>query len=130
MFGYTAEEMIGQSILRIVPDSLHYEEDEILQKLRSGERIDHYETRRQKKNNDLIDVSVTISPIRDSTGAVMGASKIARDISDRKRIEKLLIQNEKAGGYGSYGGLYRSRDQQSSRIRGQSDILARQDSAK
>jgi len=100
MFGYTAEEMIGQSILRIVPDSLHYEEDEILQKLRSGERIDHYETRRQEKNNDLIDVSVTISPIRDSTGAVMGASKIARDISDRKRIEKLLIQNEKLAATG------------------------------
>jgi PAS domain S-box-containing protein len=95
MFGYTAEEMIGQSILRIIPEKLHYEEDEILQKLRCGERIDHYETRRQKKNNDLIDVSVTISPMRDSTGAVIGASKIARDISDRKRVEQLLIQSEK-----------------------------------
>lgn len=95
MFGYTAEEMIGQSILRIIPEKLHYEEDEILQKLRRGERIDHYETRRQKKNKDLIDVSVTISPMRDITGAVIGASKIARDISDRKRIEQLLIQSEK-----------------------------------
>jgi PAS domain S-box-containing protein len=95
MFGYTAQEMIGQSILRLIPEKLHYEEDEILQKLRRGERIDHYETRRQKKNNDLIDVSVTISPMRDNTGAVIGASKIARDISDRKRIEQLLIQSEK-----------------------------------
>ncbi len=95
MFGYTAQEMIGQSILRIIPEKLRYEEDEILQKLRRGERIDHYETRRQKKNNDLIDVSVTISPMRDNTGAVIGASKIARDISDRKRIEQLLVQSEK-----------------------------------
>ncbi len=100
MFGYTAEEMIGQSILKIVPDELRYEEDEILRKLRSGERIDHYETVRQKKNNETIEVSVTISPIRDSSGKVIGASKIARDISDRKRVEGLLIQSEKLAATG------------------------------
>ena len=100
MFGYTAEEMIGQSILKIVPDALRYEEDEILRKLRSGERIDHYETVRQKKNKETIEVSVTISPIRDSSGKVIGASKIARDISDRKRIEGLLIQSEKLAATG------------------------------
>ena len=100
IFGYTAEEMIGQPILRIIPDELHYEEDEILQKLRAGERIDHYETRRQKKNNEIIPVSVSISPIRDQAGQVVGASKIARDISDRKRMEALLIQGEKLAATG------------------------------
>ena len=100
MFGYTAEEMIGQPILKIVPDELHYEEDEILRKLRAGERIDHYETVRRKKNGETIEVSVTISPIRDSSGTVIGASKIARDISDRKRIEGLLIQSEKLAATG------------------------------
>ena len=100
MFGYTAEEMIGQSILRIVPPELRYEEDEILRKLRLGERIDHYETRRKRKNNEYIEVSVTISPIRDRSGSVVGASKIARDISDRKRVERLLIQSEKLAATG------------------------------
>jgi PAS domain S-box-containing protein len=100
MFGYSAEEMIGQSILKIIPDHLRYEEDEILRKLRSGERIDHYETVRQKKNSETFEVSVTISPIRDSSGVVIGASKIARDISDRKRIESLLIQSEKLAATG------------------------------
>lgn len=100
MFGYTAEEMVGQPLLRIIPQGLHYEEDEILRKLRAGERIDHYETVRQKKTDELIDVSVTISPIRDESGRVIGASKIARDISDRKRIEHQLIQAEKLAATG------------------------------
>ena len=100
MFGYTSEEMIGQSILRLIPEELHYEEDEILRKLRLGERIDHYETRRLKKNGGLVDVSVTISPMRNDEGKVIGASKIARDISDRKRMEKLLIQSEKLAATG------------------------------
>jgi PAS domain S-box-containing protein len=100
IFGYTADEMIGQSILRIVPEELHYEEDEILRKLRAGERIDHYETRRVRKNKESVEVSVTISPIRDPSGLVIGASKIARDISDRKRIESLLIQSEKLAATG------------------------------
>lgn len=100
MFGYTAEEMIGHSILRIIPVELHYEEDEILRKLRAGERIEHYETTRQKKDGVKFDVSVTISPIRDGSGRVIGASKIARDISDRKRIERLLIQSEKLAATG------------------------------
>ena len=100
MFGYTADEMIGQSILQLIPDDLKYEEDEILAKLRAGERIDHYETIRRRKDGSLIDVSVTISPIKDETGRVIGASKIARDISDRKRIEKLLLQSEKLAATG------------------------------
>lgn len=100
MFGYTAIEMIGQSILKIIPKELQYEEDEILRKLQGGQRIDHYETTRLKKNGDLLEVSVTISPIRDETGKVIGASKIVRDISDRKRIERLLIQSEKLSATG------------------------------
>ena len=100
MFGYTAEEMIGQPMLRLIPEELQYEEDEILQKLRKGERIDHYETTRMGKGGRLLDVSVTISPIRNNEGKVIRASKIARDISDRKRIEKLLIQSEKLAATG------------------------------
>lgn len=100
MFGYTAEEMVGQSILRVIPEDLQYEEDEILRKLRAGERVDHYETTRRRKNGERIEVSVTISPITDETGRVTGASKIARDISDRKRIERLLMQSEKLAATG------------------------------
>jgi PAS domain S-box-containing protein len=100
MFGYTSEEMIGQPMLRLIPEDLHYEEDEILRKLRAGERIDHYETTRVKKNGDLLEVSVTISPIRNHENKVIGASKIARDISDRKRMEKVLILSEKLAATG------------------------------
>jgi PAS domain S-box-containing protein len=100
MFGYTAEEMVGQSILLLIPPELQYEEDEILRKLRGGERIDHYETTRVRKNGEKIDVSVTISPIRDDTGRIIGASKIVRDISDRKRMERLLVKSEKLAATG------------------------------
>jgi len=100
MFGYTAEEMIGQPILRLIPKDLQYEEDEILRKLRAGEKIDHYETTRVRKNGERFEVSVTISPIRDATGRVIAASKIARDISDRKRVERLLMQSEKLAATG------------------------------
>ncbi len=100
MFGYSAEEMIGQSILRLIPEELHSEEDQILRKLRAGERIDHYETTRRKKDGEAIEVSVTISPIKNESGVVIGASKIARDISDRKRVERLLLQSEKLAATG------------------------------
>jgi len=100
MFGYTADEMIGQPLLRLIPTDLRYEEDEILRKLRAGQRIDHYETIRMRKNGETIEVSVTISPIRNEVGEVIGASKIARDISDRRRIERLLIQSEKLAATG------------------------------
>jgi PAS domain S-box-containing protein len=100
MFGFTAEEMVGQSIRRLIPEELQYEEEEILRKLRAGERVDHYETTRRKKNGESVDVSVTISPIRDGAGHVTGASKIARDISDRKKIERMLIQSEKLAATG------------------------------
>jgi PAS domain S-box-containing protein len=100
LFGFTAEEMVGQSILRILPPELKYEEDEILRKLRAGQRIDHYETTRCKKNGERLSVSVTISPIKDESGRVIGASKIARDISERKRIERILVESEKLAATG------------------------------
>jgi PAS domain S-box-containing protein len=100
MFGYTADEIVGQSILRLIPEHLHGEEDEILRKLRAGQRIEHYETIRMKKSGELLEVSVTISPITDEKGNVIGASKIARDISDRKRIERLLLESEKLAATG------------------------------
>lgn len=100
IFGYTAEEMVGQSILRLIPDELRHEEDMILAKLKSGERIDHYETTRIRKNGDRFEVSVTISPVRDGKGLIIGASKTARDISERKKLERLLIQSEKLAATG------------------------------
>jgi PAS domain S-box-containing protein len=100
MFGYSADEMLGQPILRLIPEDLQYEEEEILRKIRVGERTEHYETRRTKKNGDTVEVSVTISPIRDESGRIIGASKIARDISNRKRVERLLIQSEKLAATG------------------------------
>jgi PAS domain S-box-containing protein len=99
-FGYDQKEMIGQPILRLIPSELQYEEDEILRKLRAGERVDHYETRRTRKDGSTVEVSVTISPIKDESGRVIGASKIARDISDRKRMERLLVEAEKIAATG------------------------------
>jgi PAS domain S-box-containing protein len=100
LFGHTAEEMIGQSILKIIPPEIHSEEAEILRKIRAGERIDHYETRRVRKDGEVIDVSLTISPIRDHDGNIVGSSKIGREISARKKMERLLIQSEKLAATG------------------------------
>jgi PAS domain S-box-containing protein len=100
LFGYSADEMQGQPIRRLIPEELQYEEDEILRKIRAGERTEHYETTRTKKNGDKVEVSVTISPIRDESGKIIGASKIARDISNRKRVERLLVQSEKLAATG------------------------------
>jgi PAS domain S-box-containing protein len=100
IFGYEAEEIVGHSVLRLIPKELHHEEPMILARLRAGLRIDHYESKRRRKNGELIDVSLTISPIKDSTGKVIGASKIARDITDRKRAEAALIEKEKLAATG------------------------------
>jgi PAS domain S-box-containing protein len=90
LFGYTAEEARGKSIKIIIPPHLFAEEDQILRKIRSGERIEHYETMRCDKRGKEIDISLTISPLKDRKGRVIGASKIARDISEHKRLEKTL----------------------------------------
>ena len=84
LYGYTAEEMVGQSILRIIPVHLYFEEEHILAKIRAGERIEHFETTRMRKDGKKVDVSLTVSPVRDSLGRLIGASKIARDISAQK----------------------------------------------
>jgi PAS domain S-box-containing protein len=89
IFGYEAAEMIGQPINRIIPPELQHEETEILARLSRGEHIDHYETERVAKDGRRIDISLTVSPLRDGAGRVIGASKVARDISGRKRAEKL-----------------------------------------
>lgn len=87
IFGYAAREVIGQSVeILIPPDRLH-EEPQILDCIRRGERIDHYETVRRRKDGSLIDISLTVSPIINAAGTVIGASKIARDITERKRNE-------------------------------------------
>ncbi|MGZ4816060.1 MAG: PAS domain S-box protein [Terriglobales bacterium] len=100
MFGYTADEIIGRSVLTIIPLELHSEEPNILANLRAGRRIEHYDTDRVRKNGERIPVSLTISPIRDQEGKIVGASKIARDISERKRVQEALIQSEKLAATG------------------------------
>jgi PAS domain S-box-containing protein len=94
MFGYTAHEAIGRPITTIIPPELHEEEHGILRRLRAGERIEHHETVRVTKAGKCIDVSLTISPVRDPAGRVVGCSKIARDISQAKQAEAALRQSE------------------------------------
>jgi PAS domain S-box-containing protein len=84
IFGYTAEEAVGKHITLIIPADRREEEDEILARLRRGERIDHFQTVRRRKDGVLLDVSVTISPVKDSSGRIIGASKVARDITAQK----------------------------------------------
>ncbi|MGH9422158.1 MAG: PAS domain S-box protein, partial [Thermoanaerobaculia bacterium] len=88
MFGYPADQIIGQSIRLLIPDDRQQEEDEVLSKIRRGERVEHYETIRQRKDGTRIPVSLTVSPIRNDDGVVVGASKIARDISERQRADE------------------------------------------
>jgi PAS domain S-box-containing protein len=90
IYGYRAEEMIGVPITRIIPEELHQEEDDIIARLKRGERIDHFETVRVTKSGQRIDVSITISPIRDSSGRIVGASKVARDIGAMRQAERAL----------------------------------------
>ncbi|MGL4962712.1 MAG: PAS domain S-box protein [Inquilinus sp.] len=88
LFGYTAHEMIGKPVTLLIPADRQDEEPAILARLRRGEHVEHYETIRQRKDGSLIDVSLTVSPVRSSTGEVVGASKIARDITERKRAQE------------------------------------------
>jgi len=88
MFGYADHEIIGESIFKLIPENRRYEEPMIISQLEKGERVDHYETTRLKKNGMPIDVSLTISPIRNKAGDIIGISKIARDITEQKRDEQ------------------------------------------
>lgn len=94
IFGYTEEEAIGQPIAILIPPELRDEANQILEKLRAGERIEHYETIRATKTGQRINVSLCISPIKDLTGKIVGFSKIARDITERKRAEEMLRASE------------------------------------
>jgi PAS domain S-box-containing protein len=94
LFGYTAEEAIGQSVTLLMPPDRKSEEESVLQRIRRGESIAHYETVRQMKDGRLIDIALTVSPIISDRGEVVGASKIARDITDRIRSEQALIVSE------------------------------------
>jgi PAS domain S-box-containing protein len=110
LFGYSAEEMIGRSITTIIPDNLPGEEPQILARIRRGERIAHYETIRRCKDGRLVDVSLTVSPMLDEFGAIIGASKIARDVTERKRAGALIARraDEQAALYRFTNRLYRA----------------------
>jgi PAS domain S-box-containing protein len=95
LFGYTSQETVGQSITMLIPHNRLDEESDILERLRRGERLEHFETVRRRKNGSLVYVSLTVSPIKDSGGVVIGASKIARDITDRRRAQAALLIKER-----------------------------------
>lgn len=95
LFGFTAEEAVGKPVTILIPEDRLYEEEDILRRIRRGERVEHYETVRRRKDGSLLDISLTVSPVRDASGAIIGASKIARDISERKRgqeRQRLLLR--------------------------------------
>jgi PAS domain S-box-containing protein len=92
LFGYKAEEAVGQHITLIVPWERRSEEEDILRRLAGGERVDHFETERKRKDGATVDVSLMISPIRDAAGSVIGASNVARDITERRRVERALSE--------------------------------------
>jgi PAS domain S-box-containing protein len=91
IFGYLAEEVIGKSITILIPPDRRDEEEMILGRIRSGQRVEHYETIRQRKDGTLLDISLTVSPLRNAHGKIVGASKIARDITERRRAEAQIV---------------------------------------
>jgi PAS domain S-box-containing protein len=94
LFGYTASEAVGQHISLIIPINRRDEETVIIERIKKGERIEHFDTVRIRKDKTLLDISLTISPVRDGSGKIIGASKIARDITQRKRMERELRDSE------------------------------------
>jgi len=94
IFGFTAAEAVGKSITMIIPQERHDEESGILSRLKKGERIDHFETVRMRKDGTKLDISITVSPVKDRTGRITGASKVARDISEKKKFERAMHENE------------------------------------
>lgn len=93
IFGYTADEVLGKSIRLIVPDDRQAEEDDVLRSIREGRRIDHFDTVRRRKDGSLVDISLTVSPVRDQQGRIIGASKVARDVTTRKLAEQTLHES-------------------------------------
>jgi hypothetical protein len=109
VFGYTRKQMLGKHISVIIPEDRRDEEPDILEKIRHGESVDHYETIRRCKDGRLIDVSVTVSPIHDARGKIIGASKVARDITELKRLEREILEisdrEQRRIGYDLHDGL-------------------------
>jgi PAS domain S-box-containing protein len=91
LFGYMAKEAIGKHITMLIPSDHRDEEERIIRRISRGQRIDHYETVRQRKDGSLVDISLTVSPIKDGRGKIVGASKIARDITERKRTDSQIV---------------------------------------
>jgi two-component system, cell cycle sensor histidine kinase and response regulator CckA len=104
IFGYTAAEMIGASVFRLIPPDLHGEEHEILSRIGKGEQIQHYETTRVTKDGRLITISLTVSPVYDERGRIVGAGSIKRDITDAKRLQQLIGQASKMEAIGRLAG--------------------------
>jgi PAS domain S-box-containing protein len=100
LFGYKAEEIVGRPVTLIIPPELHPDETMILSKIRRGERIEHFETVRITKSGQRIDVSLTISPVKDLQGKVIGAAKIVRDVTESKKMERALRTTEKLAAAG------------------------------
>ena len=96
LFGYTAKEMIGQPVSRLIPPERHNEEPGILERIRRGESIDHYETVRRRKDGTDLHISLTVSPLIDLHGKIIGASKISHDITEQKRVEEALGERDRA----------------------------------
>ena len=92
LFGYTAQEAVGQHITLIIPEARRNEEANILEQIKRGQRVDHFETLRRRKDGTLFELSLTISPVKDAVGRIVGASKVARDITERKQIEQALAE--------------------------------------
>src|SRR3546814_2799520 len=88
LFGFTEDEAIGRPVTILLPEERLDEEPEILRRIRRGERVEHFETVRRRKDGSLIDMSLTVSPVKDGDGRIIGASKIARDITERRRAEE------------------------------------------
>jgi PAS domain S-box-containing protein len=100
ILGYTPDEIVGQSVLKLIPEHLQSDEPIILSRIGAGQRIEHFDTVRRSKSGELLNVSLTISPIKDESGTIIGASKILRDVSSRQRVQESLIQAEKIAATG------------------------------
>jgi PAS domain S-box-containing protein len=126
VFGFSAEEMVGNSIVALLPADRLHEEDQILERIGRGETVEHLETVRKRKDGQLIDVSITVSPIKDAAGKVTGASKIARDITERNNLEQQLRQSQKMEAVGQLtGGIAHDFNNLLGVVLGNLDLLER-----
>jgi two-component system cell cycle sensor histidine kinase/response regulator CckA len=126
MYGYSAADLVGHSIYRLIPRELRQEEERILQQVSRGEHVAHYETVRSRKDGTLVNISLTLSPIRDENGIIIGASSIQRDITERKRTEETLRQAAKMEAIGVLaGGLAHDFNNQLYAVSGFAHFIAR-----